>query len=69
MKRVCYFCRNHMGEKDGDFQEAVFYSICDSCALRLRLDERLPELLWAIASLRRKNGSKQNQVLGVSTVA
>ena len=41
MKRVCYFCKADMGEKDGDFNGAIFYSVCDSCALSLRLDERL----------------------------
>ncbi len=70
MKRVCYWCSKHMGEKDGDNGGGVSHSICDECARRLRLDERLPELLWAIAALREQNGGKeQNQTLGVLTTA
>jgi len=70
MKRVCYFCHNYMGEKDGDNKEAVFYSVCDECSSRLRLDERLPELLWAIVALRRQNGSQeQKQALDIITIA
>ena len=69
MKRVCYFCHNYMGEKYSDNKEAVFYSVCDECSSRLRLDERLPELLWAIAALRRQNGGKeQKQTLDFLTV-
>ena len=68
MKRVCYWCAKYMGEKDGNHEGEVFYSVCDECARRLRLDERLPELLWAIVALRRQNSSKkQNQALGVLT--
>jgi len=54
-----------MGEKDGGSQEAVFHSVCDECADKMRLDERLPELLWAIADLRKLNGGiEQSQTLG-----
>jgi len=59
MKRVCYFCAKYMDEKDDNRQEGVFHSLCDECACRLRLDEKLPELLWAIAALRQKNGGQE----------
>ena len=59
MKRVCYFCAKYMDEKDDNRQEGVFHSLCDECARRLRLDEKLPELLWAIAALRQKNGGQE----------
>ena len=68
MKRVCYFCNTYMGEKygeNGDNKESVFYSVCDECSSKLKLDERLPELLWAIVTLRRQNEiKKQAQTLG-----
>lgn len=68
MTRVCYWCHKHMGEKDGNYEGGVFYSICDECANRIRLDERLPELLWAIAALRMQNSNKeQNRTLDVLT--
>jgi len=70
MKRVCYWCDTYMGEKDGHDERGVFHSLCVECADRLSLDERLPELLWAIADLRNQNGGKeQNQTLGVLTTA
>ncbi len=70
MKKVCYWCGKYMGEKDSNDEDSVFHSVCDVCAVRLRLDERLPELLWALAALRRQNGSKeQNRTLGVLTIA
>ena len=66
MKRVCYWCATDMGEKDGNDEGGVFHSVCDECAQRLRLDERLPELLWAIAALREQNSRKeQYQTSGV----
>jgi len=66
MKRVCYWCAMDMGEKDGSDEGGVFHSVCDECAQRLRLDERLPELLWAIAALREQNSRKeQYQTSGV----
>jgi len=64
MKRVCYFCGANMGMKNGNSQAGVFHSLCLDCAYRLRLDRRLPELLWTIADLRRQNGGReQNQGL------
>ena len=70
MKRVCYFCNKDMGERYGNGNGGVFHSVCDECSSRLRLDEKLPELLWTIVALRRRNGSKeQNQTLGVLTTA
>ena len=55
MKKVCYFCSTDMGLKDGNGQAGVFHSLCEKCSYRLRLDEKLPELLWAIADLRKQN--------------
>ena len=70
MKRVCYWCSKYMGQKGDGHEGEVFYSVCDECARRSRLDERLPELLWAIAALREQNGGKeQNQTLGALTTA
>ncbi len=64
MTRLCYWCGRYMGKKEGTNGTGVFHSACDECAHRLRLDERLPELLWAIADLRKQNGSKErNQEL------
>ena len=64
MRRVCYWCSKYMGQKGDNHEGGVFHSVCDECARRLRLDERLPELLWAIADLRKQNGGKeQNQEL------
>ena len=68
MTRVCYWCNKYMGEKYDDPRIGVFYNVCDECALKFKLDERLPELLWAIAALRRQNGSKeQDGTLGILT--
>lgn len=68
MVKVCYWCAKDMGEKDGDNGEKVFYSVCDACYSRLGLEERLPQLLLAIAALRRQNGGKeQNQILLTTT--
>ena len=61
MTRVCYWCRKHMGEKDGNHEGGIFYSICDECAKKIGLDERLPELLWAIAALRTQNNNKEQK--------
>ncbi len=61
MKRECYWCHIDMGEKEGQNKAGVFYSVCDKCALELRLNERLPELLQAIAALRQKNIEERNQ--------
>lgn len=59
MKGVCYFCAKYTGEKDDNRQEGVFHSVCDECARRLGLDERLLELLRAIAALRQHNGGQE----------
>ncbi len=70
MKKVCYWCSTYIGETDGNHGSEILHSMCDDCARRLRLDEKLPELLWAIVTLRGQNGSKaQNQTLGVLTTA
>jgi len=70
MTRVCYWCAKDMGEKEGHNEEGVFHSLCDECAHRLRLEERLPELLWAVAALRRQNSRKeQYQTLGILVTA
>ena len=70
MKKVCYFCGADMGLKDGNGQAGIFHSMCDECAQRLRLDERLPKLLRAIADLRKQNGDiEQSQTVGVLSVA
>ncbi len=61
MKKECYWCRAALGEKEGQNKGGVFYSVCDKCALELRLDERLPELLEAIAALRQKNDEEENR--------
>lgn len=66
MKKVCYWCDTYMGEKDGHDERGVFHSLCVECADRLRLDEKLPALLWAIADLRKQNGSSgQYQTAGI----
>ena len=57
MKKVCYFCGKLMGQKDEHRHETVSHSVCDECADRLKLDERLPALLWAIADMRKQNSS------------
>ena len=58
MKRVCYWCAKDMGQKSGSDEGGVFHSLCDECADRLKLEERLPELLHAVADLRKQNSSK-----------
>ena len=70
MTRVCYWCNKYMGEKEDNSEDGVFHSICDECADKIRLEERLPELLWAIADLRKQNsGNEQYQTLGVLAIA
>jgi len=70
MRRVCYWCSKYMGQKGDDHEGEVFYSVCDECSSRLRLDERLPKLVWDIIALRERNGGKeQNQTLGTLTTA
>ena len=64
MKRVCYWCHRHMGEKEGGSEDGIFYSICDSCSQRMRLEERLPELVFAVAALRKKRSQEQYQSVG-----
>ncbi len=59
MKRVCYFCNSYIGEKGGNHIGEIFHSVCDECSDRLRLEERLPELLLAIVALRKKNGNRE----------
>ena len=61
MKRVCYWCAKDMGKKEGHDEAGVFQSLCDECAHRLRLEERLPELLHALADLRKQNTKEQKQ--------
>ncbi len=77
MKKVCYFCGNSMGVK-GDYPKAgVFYSVCEECSCRKRLDKRLPELVLAIADLRMRNVAvwsnleqmEQPQPVGVLSIA
>ena len=58
MKRLCYWCAKDMGRKNGSGDDEVFYSICDDCAHKLRLEERLPQLLWGIVTLRKQNGGR-----------
>ena len=59
MKRICYFCGRYMGEKGDNHTSEVFRSVCDECSDRLRVEERLPELLLAIAELRKQTGNKE----------
>ena len=56
MKKVCYWCGNDMGEKHlpGNITMEVFHSLCDGCADKLNLNERLPELLMDIVALRKR---------------
>ena len=61
MTRVCHWCNKYMGEKDGSSEDGVFHSICSNCADKMRLEERLPEILWAIADLRKQNSNEQYQ--------
>ena len=58
MKRVCYWCGKYMGEKVGS-EGGIFHSVCDECSKKLNLEERLPELLKAIALLRKQSGVKE----------
>ena len=60
MKRVCYFCNKDMGEKYGNGNGGVFHSVCDECSSRLRLEEKLPDLLLAIVDLRKQNGTMEH---------
>jgi len=67
MKKVCYWCGEYMGEKDGNDEVEVFHSLCNECSHRLKLEERLPELLWGIAALRKQNGIReQYQTSGIT---
>ena len=59
MKKVCYFCTKCIDCGAGDNDGEVLHTVCDECYSRLRLDERLPELLWAVAALRKQNGSNK----------
>ena len=59
MKRVCYFCNSYMGEKGGNHTGEIFHSVCDECSDRLRLEERLPDLLLAIVALRKQNSNRE----------
>jgi hypothetical protein len=49
-----------MGEKNSNYMGEIFHSVCDECSDRLRLKERLPELLLAIVALRKQNGNKEH---------
>jgi len=55
MNKVCYWCDKDMGEREGHYEEGVFFSLCDDCAHKLKLEDRLPDLLRALADLRKKN--------------
>jgi len=57
MQKRCYFCGEDMGLKVGHSHTGVFHSVCDECTDRLKLDKRLPELLWAIADMRKQKSS------------
>ena len=57
--RLCYWCGKYMGKKEDTNEPGVFHSVCDECACRFGLENRLPELLWAIAALRKQNGYKE----------
>ncbi|GAG20874.1 unnamed protein product [marine sediment metagenome] len=59
MKKVCYWCHKDLGEKEGEDGDGVFYSVCDACSDRLRLEERLPELVRAVVALRKQRSRKQ----------
>ncbi|MFC1912918.1 hypothetical protein ACFLX7_01820 [Chloroflexota bacterium] len=48
-----------MGEKNGDNDEGVFHSVCDDCAQKLKLEERLPELLQAIAAHKSQKDARE----------
>ena len=60
MKRVCYFCNSCMGEENSNHIGEIFHSVCDECSDRLRLEERLPELLLGIVALRKQNGNHEH---------
>jgi len=58
-----------MGEKGANHTGEVSHSVCDECSDRFRLEERLPDLLLAIAELRKKNGNKDyHQPVGALAV-
>ncbi len=66
MSKLCFFCGRFMGKKGDNHQTGVFHSVCDECASKRRLDERLPELVLAIADLRMHNASmERGQTVGV----
>ena len=70
MSKLCFFCGRFMGKKYDNHQAGIFYSVCDECGHRLRLGERLPDLLFAIAALRRQNDSiEQSQTSGALVTA
>lgn len=69
MERVCHWCGKHMGDIDGIGQAEVLSGICDECVRKLRLEERVPELLWGMAALRKQNnGRVQCQIIGVFSI-
>ena len=57
MKKRCYFCGKDMEFKEGNGHKGVFHSLCLDCAHRLKLDQRLPGFISAIADIRRQNSS------------
>ena len=59
MVKLCFNCAKYMGEEESNNEEEILYSVCDDCYRKLNLDERLPDLLWAIAALREKNGRQE----------
>ena len=69
MKKVCYFCGKDMGLKDGHGHTEVFHSLCLDCSYSLRLDQRLPELIGAIADLRKQNSRRDLNHELVATAA
>jgi len=61
MKKVCFSCGRLMGVTGNGSRNTVFHSVCDECANREILDERLPELLRAIAVLGKQNVAVLNK--------
>jgi len=53
---MCYWCNKDLGVTEGNGEDRIHYVVCDECARRLKLDERLPTLVWDIIALRERNG-------------
>ncbi len=70
MSKICFFCGRFMGKKYDNYQAGIFHCVCDECSSRKRVDERLPELVLAIADLRMRNGGMvQPEPVGVLNAA